>query len=79
MAQAHFTIVEATIDDIHAGYQSGQLTCRHVVQMYLDRIAAFDKQGPHINALITINAETAVKMCWRWVFPHPRRSMYRSL
>jgi len=57
MAQAHFTIVEATIDDIHAGYQSGQLTCRHVVQMYLDRIAAFDKQGPHINALITINAD----------------------
>ncbi len=56
MAQT-FNIVEATIDDIHAGYQSGQLTCRQVVQAYLDRIDAFDKKGPNINALITINAD----------------------
>jgi amidase len=57
MAQANFHIVEATIDDIHAGYKSGQLTCRQVVQMYLDRIEAFDKKGPNINALITVNAD----------------------
>ena len=52
---ASFNIVEATIDDIHAGYKSGQLTCRQVVQMYLDRIEAFDKKGPNINAIITVN------------------------
>jgi Asp-tRNA(Asn)/Glu-tRNA(Gln) amidotransferase A subunit family amidase len=52
---ASFNIVEATIDDIHAGYKSGQLTCRQVVQMYLDRIEAFDKKGPKINAIITVN------------------------
>ena len=57
MAQTNFNIVEATIDDIHAGYKSGQLTCRQVVQIYLDRIDAFDKQGPNINALITVNAD----------------------
>src|SRR5262247_4458263 len=57
MAQAAFNLIEATIDDIHAGYKSGQLTCRQVVQMYLDRIEAFDKHGPRINALITVNAE----------------------
>ena len=58
VAQASsFNIVEATIDDIHAGYQSGQLTCRQVVQMYLDRIEAFDKKGPNINAIITVNAD----------------------
>ena len=34
-----------------------QLTCRQLVQMYLDRIEAFDKKGPNINALITINAD----------------------
>jgi Asp-tRNA(Asn)/Glu-tRNA(Gln) amidotransferase A subunit family amidase len=56
MAQSNaFNIVEATIDDIHAAYKSGQLTCRQVVQMYLDRIEAFDKKGPAINALITVN------------------------
>jgi len=57
MAQPNFNIVEATIDDIHAGYKSGQLTCRQVVQMYLDRIETFDKRGPNINALITVNSE----------------------
>ena len=56
MAQA-FNVVEATIDDIHNAYRSGRLTCRQLVQMYLDRIEAFDKKGPAINALITVNAD----------------------
>lgn len=56
MAQGdNFNIVEATIDDIHAGYKSGQLSCRQVVQMFLDRIDAFDKKGPNINAIISVN------------------------
>ena len=59
MAQSNapFNPVEATIDDIHAAYKSGQLTCRQLVQMYLDRIEAFDKKGPAINAIITINSD----------------------
>jgi len=58
MAQsAPFNILEATIEDIHSAYKSGQLTCRQLVQMYLDRIDAFDKKGPQINAIITINSE----------------------
>ena len=58
MAQSNaFNVVEATIDDIHAAYKSGQLTCRQLVQMYLDRIEAFDKKGPAINAIITINSD----------------------
>src|SRR5215472_9846618 len=51
-----FNIVEATIDDIHAGYKSGQLTCRQLVRMYLDRIEAYDKKGPAIKAIITLNS-----------------------
>jgi Asp-tRNA(Asn)/Glu-tRNA(Gln) amidotransferase A subunit family amidase len=58
MAQSNaFNVVEATIDDIHAAYKSGQLTFRQLVQMYLDRIEAFDKKGPAINAIITINSD----------------------
>ena len=57
MAQSNFNPVEATIDDIHAAYKSGELTCRQLVQMYLDRIAAYDKKGPAINAIITVNAD----------------------
>ena len=51
-----FKVLETTIDDIHSAYQSGQLTARQLVQTYLDRIAGYDKQGPAINAIITINS-----------------------
>ncbi len=54
---AAFNISEATIDDIHRAYRSGNLTCRELVQAYLDRIEKFDKHGPHLNALITVNSE----------------------
>jgi len=58
MAQTNvpFDLIEATIDDIHKAYKSGRLTCRQLVQMYLDRIEAFDKKGPAINAIITLNS-----------------------
>ncbi len=50
-----FNIVDATIADIHAAFKAGNLTVRQLVQLYLDRIAAYDKKGPAINALISIN------------------------
>ncbi len=50
-----FQLVETTIEDIHAAYKSGQLTSRQLVQLYLDRIAEYDKKGPTINAIITLN------------------------
>ncbi|MBI2991541.1 MAG: hypothetical protein HYY47_05320 [Deltaproteobacteria bacterium] len=52
---APFTILKATIEEIHSAYKSGQLTARRLVGMYLDRIEAYDKKGPAINAIITIN------------------------
>jgi Asp-tRNA(Asn)/Glu-tRNA(Gln) amidotransferase A subunit family amidase len=52
-----FSIVETTIEQIHAAYRSGELTCRQLVQMYLDRIAAFDKSGPALNAIISLNPD----------------------
>src|SRR6266700_2753837 len=50
-----FEIVEATIDDIHIAMRAGRLTARQLVQGYLDRINAYDKQGPTINSIITLN------------------------
>src|ERR1700680_2284270 len=47
--------METTIDDIHAAFKSGKLTAHQLVQGYLDRIDAYDKQGPNINSVITIN------------------------
>src|ERR1700682_1091864 len=50
-----FEIVETSVDQIHAAYKSGKVTARQLVQAYLDRIHAYDQQGPKINAIITLN------------------------
>ena len=51
-----FDVLETTIADIHSAYQSGRLRARQLVQMYLDRIDAYDKKGPRINSLIALNS-----------------------
>ncbi|MFN8060455.1 MAG: amidase family protein [Vicinamibacterales bacterium] len=53
---APFRLLETTIDDIHAAMQSGRLTCRSLTTAYLARIEAYDKHGPAINAVQTVNA-----------------------
>ena len=55
-ATAPFQILEATIDSIHRAFKSGHLTCRQLVQMYIDRIERFDKTGPAINSIITVSS-----------------------
>jgi amidase len=53
--KAPFQVMETSIEDIHDAYKSGKLTAHQLVQIYLDRIAAYDKQGPGINSVITLN------------------------
>ena len=55
LAAQNFDVMEATIATVHAGFASGRLTCRALVQSYLDRIAAFDKQGPALNSIQLVN------------------------
>ena len=50
-----FPLLEATIDDVHAAFASGELTCRGLVQGYLDRIEAYDQAGPALNAIQHVN------------------------
>jgi Asp-tRNA(Asn)/Glu-tRNA(Gln) amidotransferase A subunit family amidase len=50
-----FRLEETSITAVHAAFKARTLTCHALVQRYLDRIAAYDKRGPAINALITIN------------------------
>src|SRR5688572_663091 len=50
-----FRIEETTIAQVHAAFAARSLTCRSLVQRYLDRIEAYDKKGPAINSLIVIN------------------------
>src|SRR5262245_63466455 len=48
---------EASIADIQAAFKAKTLTCRMLVQMYLDRIDAHDKKGPALNAIVVINPD----------------------
>ena len=52
---APFKIEEANIADVHRAMSNGQITARQLVETYLKRIAAYDKKGPAINAIIEIN------------------------
>jgi amidase len=54
---AAFRVEETTIAQVHAAFKAKRLTCRALVTSYLDRIARIDKQGPAINALITLNPQ----------------------
>ena len=50
-----FRVEEATISGVHEAFQNRSLTCRALVQTYLNRIAAYDHNGPALNAILTIN------------------------
>jgi len=50
-----FHLMETSIADIHRAMQAGTLTCHNLVQQYLDRIHAYDQQGPAIDSMLYIN------------------------
>ena len=52
-----FELEEATLADLQAGYASGRWTSAQVTQLYLDRIAANDRQGPTLRSLLDINPD----------------------
>lgn len=51
---ATFTLEEATIDSINDAFDAGALTAESLVELYLNRIEAYDDT---LNSLITINPE----------------------
>jgi Asp-tRNA(Asn)/Glu-tRNA(Gln) amidotransferase A subunit family amidase len=50
-----FKLEEATIADIHRALRARSLSCRELVQDYLDRIDAYDRNGPALNSIVTVN------------------------
>ncbi|MCC6569761.1 MAG: amidase, partial [Anaerolineales bacterium] len=46
---------EWTIADLKQKFESDELTARQVADLYLSRIEAIDKNGPHINSIIELN------------------------
>jgi amidase len=56
-APASSALEDATIAELELKLQSGALTSHALVQAYLDRIAAIDKAGPAMNAVIELNPD----------------------
>ena len=56
-ATSPFPIEEVSIDEIHAAYRAGKATARSVTQAHLDRIAAYDRRGPALGAVIVTNPD----------------------
>src|SRR5262245_9526109 len=52
-----FELDEITIAKLQAGMDSGQWTAQSLVEKYLARIEAVDKQGPAVNSVIELNPE----------------------
>lgn len=54
---APFAVEETTIAAVHAAMREGRLTCRALVERYLRRIEAYDRNGPALNAIILTNPQ----------------------
>jgi Asp-tRNA(Asn)/Glu-tRNA(Gln) amidotransferase A subunit family amidase len=52
-----FRVEEASIAEIHAALEAKRTTCRALVEQYLRRIDAYDKNGPALNAIVQVNPE----------------------
>ena len=48
-------LANASIADLNVAFSNGSLTAETLTETYLARIAAYDKQGPNINAVIALN------------------------
>jgi amidase len=53
---SRFDVLEATVDDVHEALRAKRTTCRAIVELYLKRIEAYDKAGPRLNAVQTVNS-----------------------
>ena len=54
---AEIQLTDATIEELNAAMDAGELDSVDLVEMFQARIDAYDKQGPAINAVLTLNPE----------------------
>ncbi len=47
--------MDATVADLNAAFDKGTLTSERLIQLSLARIEAFDRKGPSLRAVITLN------------------------
>ncbi len=58
--ESKFSVKETTIKEIHKAIEKGRLTCRELVEIYLERIEEYD-QPTGLNSIITVNPEALTR------------------
>jgi Asp-tRNA(Asn)/Glu-tRNA(Gln) amidotransferase A subunit family amidase len=61
VAAQSFQVEEATIAQIQQALRDKSVTCRQMVQAYLDRIAAYDHNGPALGAVLILNSKAVTE------------------
>ena len=59
-AAKKFSVIDASVADLQGALTSGRLTAVKLTELYLARIAAYDRRGPKINSIIELNPEALV-------------------
>ena len=50
-----FDVMERSITELNEAFRLEEVTSQDLVNLYLDRISAYDQQGPNLNTVITLN------------------------
>jgi amidase len=53
---SRFDVVEADIAQLRGALEEGRVTSRELVEAYLARIDAYDRNGPRLNAVVVMNS-----------------------
>ncbi len=56
-AALSFKLEEYTVEQLQNAYKKKEFSIKEVVQLYIDRINAIDKDGPTLNSVIQINPD----------------------
>lgn len=54
---ATFDVMDKSIEELQRAMQAKEVTSRQLVDLYLARIDAYDKQGPALNAIVAVNPQ----------------------
>ena len=54
-ADARYDVTEKTILELQADMREGRVTSARLVDLYLDRVRAYDRAGPALNTIVRLN------------------------
>ena len=54
-ADPEFEVAEASIPNLQRALEEGRMTSRQLVDLYLERVAAYDMAGPELNTITRLN------------------------